>query len=203
MAEITYELTVNQQAEIINKIARDVDEIAEKVNKKIVKYAYDKANEICKSAVDSFYGDYTPNLYKKRIGSLYTAYDIRIINGSQLKFSLGDEFMKGKHRVSNKYIYDTMFKEGWHGGAHKGKNHPNPGDHYWRTPPSARMMYVEEYDEMVYVKPWTFWFPVPAAKSASPYDEIKENWNEFVDGEGKQKLLQVLSDVLDDYFEGV
>ena len=200
MAEITYELTEQQQNIILNRIVRNADKIAEEVNQKLVKYVYNKANEICKSAVDSFYSDYEPKLYKKRKGSLYTAYDIRIINGSQLKFTLGDEFMKGKHRVSNTYIYDTMFKEGWHGGAHKGNGHPNPGDHYWRTPPSPRMMYIEEYDEMAYVRPWTFWYHRPANRSVSPYDEIKKNWEDFVEGEGKEKLRKTLDNVLDDYF---
>lgn len=202
MAELTCGLTIKQYDLFLQKIAQNADEIAEEVNRRTVKDAYNKAQSICKSAVDSFYNEYTPHLYNRK-KSLYDAYDIGIRNGSQLVFTLGHELMNASHRVSSEYIYDTMFKEGWHGGADKGDGHPSPGKHYWRTPPTARMMYVEKYDETYYVRPWAFWFNRPAPRGTAPYETIKRRWNMFIDGEYKQKQIKVLREIIRKYIQEV
>lgn len=38
-----------------------------------------------------------------------------------------------RHRVGNDYIYEYIFKQGYHGGAIDGPEHPAPGTPYWRT----------------------------------------------------------------------
>jgi len=54
---------------------------------------------------------------------------------------MGPEFMKYPHRIGNvlgdpekgkEYIYKNSFVEGYHGGAVDGKNHPNPGEPWWK-----------------------------------------------------------------------
>lgn len=172
--------------------------IADSINRQIAPILYKKAKSICMEAVDAYYASYSPHLYN-RTESLYDAYDIGIRNGTELVFLVGADLMSGSHRVSNEYIYNTMFEEGWHGGAKSGDGHPNPGTPYWRTPSSPRNMYFEEIDEVLYVHSWALWYKSPAPKSESPFDTIVSQWNGYLDGEFAGIKADIIEAVLREY----
>ena len=71
-------------------------------------------------------------VYKRKY-DIRNVFNLDVTRDGEFIFELGHEFMQKKHRVSNEYIYDKMFVEGWHGGAHDGPGHPDPGKNYWRT----------------------------------------------------------------------
>lgn len=71
--------------------------------------------KIIKSAIEKYYS--VPKRYYKRTKSLFKVYKM-----DDYGFEFSPEFMPDVHRVSNEYIYDKMFIEGYHGGATKGPN---------------------------------------------------------------------------------
>ena len=72
-----------------------------------------------------FYNEYRPQYYD-RLGTLYDVFKLNHSkNYINLSFDSGE--LSG-HRVSNEYIYNTVFLQGYHGGAWRGIDKP-----YYRT----------------------------------------------------------------------
>ena len=65
---------------------------------------------IIKDAIQQYYS--VPKKFYKRTGSLFTVYKM-----DDYGFDFDPSHMKGEHRVGNKYIYEMMFEQGYHGGA--------------------------------------------------------------------------------------
>lgn len=129
-----------------------------------------KVKEIFDEWVNNYYDSYSPKYYTRTNG-LKDAY-ICELYGDTLEFRSNASLLNGSHRVSNEYIYDHMFFEGWHGGAISGLNHPAPGELYWRTP----------------YKEYTRWGSI-AASSAAPGPHIQsEIRNYFNGGEWHKKV---------------
>lgn len=88
--------------------------------------------------------------------------------------------MSGGHRVGNDYIYNVMFKKGYHGGA------PHNGGYYWRFPSPQTAAELG-------VPPFAVWYPWgPAPQSGAPWDQIQAEWMTYINGEGKQLLLNAI-----------
>lgn len=117
--------------------------------------------DICRTSIDMYYDAYTPNTYDRN-ESLYKAYKIKIQRDT-LIIRFSSDFIPKVHRVDKvdpDYIYNMMFKEGWHGGALRydlGVSTP-----YWRTPAPG---FYEWGDR--------------AVKSKAPYDIIKERFHNY------------------------
>lgn len=176
-------------------LERHMDDILREFNKKASWEKYKKAEEICKKEIDRFYSEYTPRSGEKkkpykRQRDLYNVYNLDIEHDGTFVFELGDEFMKKHHRVENVYIYETMFQGGWHGGADDGPKHPNPGKPYWRVRPFEK---IGDGDSSSY------WWTKQAPKSSSPYDAIKQKWNIYINGKGKEMELQIWRNTLEKY----
>lgn len=171
----------------------DINKIVKDVNAQSAKFLYYKIKEICNEAISRYYNAYAPRMYKRK-ESLYDAVDYGIRNNTQFHAEYGADLISARHRVSNEYIFNVMFMEGWHGGAKNGHGHPSPRTPYWKYPPTARNIYLEEYDKIIYVAPWTIWYPSPAVKSEAPFNMIMDAWNEYIFGdflsERKKVLLQ-------------
>lgn len=177
-------------------LLKHIDDFVHEAMMKIAWQKYKKAEEICKNEIDRFYREYSPDKDKKvrlRNGYAYkmvykrkydlkNVYNLDVTKNGDFIFELGSEFMKKKHRVDNEYIYEKMFEEGWHGGAHDGPGHPNPGKNYWRTPSVD--------DEEHGIKAYSYWWDKPAAKSTSPYENIINKWNSYMNGQGKKMELE-------------
>lgn len=97
------------------------------------------------SAVNSFYEDYIPEYYHRN-RSLYNIFEADSLiseDSVSILLSLDDSNMTHDRRGNS--LYDTVFVEGWHGGAKSGDvthmggktystPHPKPGVPFWRTP---------------------------------------------------------------------
>lgn len=192
-ATIKAEIKVNTETPKI-----DIKKITSEYNKRIAKILYYKIKKISNEAIAHYYNAYTPRMYKRK-ESLYDAVDYGIRNGEDFYWEYGADLINVRHRASNEYIFDVMFMEGWHGGAKNGPGHPSPGTPYWKYPPTARNMYLEEYDEIVYVTPWTFWYPSPAVKSEAPFNMIMNAWHSYINGDFVGEKINILLELLDKY----
>ena len=174
MAEIV--ITVDKNEIIRNELIKKATEIYNNAMGAAMPKIISKADLIVKTAIDAYYDSYSPFVYQ-RTESLYSVFRIqRTKNGFNLLFS---EKKLGGHRVDGKYIYDVMFKKGYHGGA------PYNGDYYWRWP-SPGSIHEQGYLSIPYV----MWYPYgPAIQTESPWERIQSEWNEYANGEGKQLLL--------------
>lgn len=161
-------------------LLKHIDEFVNEAMMKIAWKKYRKAEKICKKEIDRFYNEYSPMVYRRKY-DLRNVYNLDVTKDGEFIFEFGHEFMQKQHRVSNEYIYDEMFKEGWHGGANKGPGHPDPGKNYWRTP----SVNDDEYG----IKAYSYWWSIPAAKSSSPYNNIINKWNLYMRSEGKKMEL--------------
>ena len=164
-------------------LLKHVDEFVNEAMMKIAWKKYRKAEEICKREIDRFYNEYSPTLVYKRKYDLKNVYNLDVTRDGEFIFELGSEFMKKKHRVSNDYIYEKMFVEGWHGGADDGPGHPDPGKNYWRTP--------SVNDDEHGIAAYSYWWSKPAARSISPYENIINRWNLYMSNQGKKMELEI------------
>lgn len=191
-ATIVTKIEIGRNIEKLN-VKRLVDE----VNKKTARLLYYKIKEICNEAITHYYNSYSPRMYRRK-ESLFDAVDYGIRN-EQFHAEYGADLINARHRISNEYIFDVMFMEGWHGGAKNGTGHPSPGTPYWKYPPTARNMYLEEYDKIVYVNKWALWYPTPAVQSTAPFEMIMSKWNTYIMDEflieRKKFLLQCLKNI--------
>ncbi len=110
-------------------------------------YQKEEITKIFNRAVEEFYNAYTPTTYDRQNG-LYDLLDIKtndrgmvIANGPNYD-ELYNPDRLDSHRSSADNLYQTVFQEGWHGGAKTiddGKTdiwgrHPSPGVAYYRKP---------------------------------------------------------------------
>lgn len=139
---------------------------------------------ICRTSIDAYYEAFTPNFYK-RTESLYKAYRVKI-DRNDVVIKLGGEFIPDTHRVSTDYIYNMMFKEGWHGGA------PRPdfddGNLYWRSP-------AKKNDGM---PPFTFWGQI-APRTEAPFVMIEKRVNNYAERNIEHILINSFQTTLNKY----
>ena len=87
------------------------------------------ALKIFRESVEAFYNSYSPSYYDRR-GSLYGMVELES-GEDYFKMDYNDDLPTDRSGGS---LYEIVFKEGWHGGAYSGPNHPNPGTPYYRAP---------------------------------------------------------------------
>lgn len=179
---------------LIKLIKKNINEIR-KLNEKYYKMGKSDLEYIARKTVDEFYEDYEPLLYD-RYGDLYNAYAIipnKLPNGMFRFDVLYDwKLMQAEHRVSNEYIYTNSFIYGWHGGARSGKNHPDPGQAWWREP-------------VPYFTQWKS----PSARSDSIKDKIVSRLERHVvllqkemQKEYEEKIVSSVKKGVDSYLKG-
>lgn len=135
---------------LFKKINKAADKTLQEAPKKIAK----EINKINRKTISYFYHAYSPRLYGRRY-SLNRAWHITSQKG-KIRIDFMSDGLSG-HRVSNDYIYDWVFKQGYHGGAIDGKNHPSPGEPYYKVHPDYVL--------------WAY----PAVRTQSPFSMIKAN----------------------------
>ena len=113
-------------SQVLSKIADDLQKnaeiIAQETVSELVEIFKEDIKDMMNDAADAFYADYDPHMYirHKRKPTLANMYRVNVDH--EIYVELGGEFSSNKHRVSNDYIYEKMFKEGWHGGSTDNKN---------------------------------------------------------------------------------
>lgn len=172
-------MTIEEFARRIKKLMADIPQpFSNYLAEAIAPEVKAKVKEIFDKWVNNYYASYSPIYYSRTYG-LRDAYVCEVY-GNLLVFESDASLLNGSHRVSNEYIYDRMFFEGWHGGADKGEGHPVPGSLYWRSP----------------FKEYTHWGAM-AASSAAPGPKIQSDVkNYFKSGEWHKKVEAVGIDLL-------
>ena len=157
---------VRSLTDIVNAVPSDISKMATKYEEKL----YEELNEIAESAVEDFYNDYDPSSYE-RFGDIYNMYKITVKAngyGLDIEVDFDPKYMK-YHKGKKEYIYETVFKEGWHGGDKAGAGHPEPGIPWYRNLGAINRV-GDDYESY---EPSGFWLR-RAARSASPYEIMKE-----------------------------
>lgn len=185
MANVSFDITVDQRARIREVLMQNAGKIYSKAIQAVVPKMIKRADLIVKTAIDEYYDSYKPWVYD-RTESLYKVMDIELTpSGFNLSFGGGNVGLAsssshlGRHRVdevNGDYIYEVMFKKGYHGGA------PYNGDYYWRWPSPGVTRETP---------PYIMWYPYgPAVQTESPWERIQFEWGEYCEGEGKKLLLK-------------
>lgn len=169
-------------------LAEHADEIVYEINEKLAIHQYNKALEITKSAIDSFYSDYNPHLYN-RTGSLYDIFDIQV-SGDDFIFAIDDDLM-GWHR-SNEAVMQLDIMQGFHGGKK------------WRTPPvPGRNVRIEGNVTAWADHSWQYWHPdtspINRNRSVPPYERILKRWNFYIENEYENYKKKLLVEVIGKY----
>lgn len=149
-------------------------------------------NEIARLCIKKFYDDYKPKFYRRKY-SLYHAYRI-LNNGGVIDIEYSHEFMLDthKHRVDKKYIFEKVFNEGWHGGAHtiSSENaklwgaHPDNKTPFWRILPPYNKEGIKPYI--------TGWHKEPAKKTIPPRHRIETEIGNYISN--KPNILKKTKD---------
>ena len=137
---------------------------ARRANSRYNEMELEMRKKIVKEAADHFYKDYPPKFYKEsRRGSLYQIFNVETtpdIDGGieAYKGEFDEDAMPYRNGNAGKDgLYQTVFHEGWHGGAASGPGHPQYGTPYWRTPypkynkwgSKAAKAEISPFDEMI------------------------------------------------------
>ena len=176
MAHTTITITVDKNASIAQALINNASKIYRNAMMSAMPKMIRQADLIVKTAIDSYYDSYEPHIYQRQ-ESLYSAFQVELTHaGFDLVFDEGN--MRGGHRISNEYIYDVMFKKGYHGGA------PHNGNYYWRYP-------SPQFASELGIPPYITWYPFgPAIQTESPWERIQAEWETYRNTEGKQLLLK-------------
>ena len=179
---------IRKEIKQLIKDALEVKDNTKKIKQEVAKEAANIAkndlNRIFIACIDKFYADYNPTFYRRE-GSLYSTYKLTS-RGGVLSHNFGAQYMpqsyEHSHRVPNQYIYDQMFLQGYHGGAHtiapekveQWGAHPDPESQtpWYRTPHPSR---GEK-------NPYSRWSSRSAAQSTPPADDIREQLQQYEDG---------------------
>lgn len=176
MSHATITITADKSASIAQAIIDNGKKIYRNAIMSVVPKMARQADLIVKTAIDSYYDSYEPRIYQRQ-ESLYSVFQVELTStGFDLVFDGGN--MRGSHRVDNEYIYDVMFKKGYHGGA------PHNGNYYWRFP-------SPQFASEMGVPPYITWYPFgPAVQTESPWERIQAEWATYSNTDGKQLLLK-------------
>ena len=178
MSDINISVTLDKGEIIKQAIIDNANKIIQNAIIKTMPKLINEVELIVKTAIDDYYDSYVPHIYK-RTESLYSIFDIEYTkNGFNIIFDEGK--MNNNHRADDDYIYDVMFKKGYHGGA------PYNGDYYWRYP-------SPQLAQELHISPFISWYPWgPAPQSESPWNRIQLEWNRYSNGDGKKLVLDAI-----------
>ena len=125
-------------------------------------------DQICRMIIDDFYADYEPGSLTgqsgyQRTGDMYNVYKISL-SDKEWRVDYNASYMEYHPAETAEIIFANSFERGWHGGAYKGENHPDPGKSYWKMPPDFHL-----------------WWPEPAPRRVpSPYVAMYKAVRQFM-----------------------
>ena len=123
----------------LNEDAEDLKRRAETAGKKAVTRYVDhdiqRNIDIMKTVADNFYQDYEPEFYNRR-ETLYDLLRVKRIDFDKYEIDFDPSIMTYRNGQGGgeDNLYNTVFRQGWHGGAPSGPQHPNSGTPMWRRP---------------------------------------------------------------------
>ena len=160
--------------DVAQSTKQSVEQASERINQDFFMFIKNEGVEpLYKGVIDSFYNDYTPTVYDRN-KSLYDMPQI-IITEDYLAIEFNENRMS-TFRDGGTGLYELVFKEGYHGGAKSGKDHPNPGVPYWRTGDL-----------------FSLWGKPAKRAPIAPYEDFVEQFQEFLDTQGAAKYKELWS----------
>ena len=178
MSTIKYSTTLtvdSGEPDVLGMFQANKDAIIASIIQQYISKTADIIEEKIKSAIKQYYGAYSPTLY----GRTYSLYGVYRFDKSPSNYSLilDESLLGGSHRVGDGYIYEKMFKEGFHGGA------PHDGGMYWRWP-SKPIGNLGRY---------SMWYPWgPAPQSEPPFSIMANDINQYVNTEGAKIIYDII-----------
>lgn len=151
-----------------------------------------KIREIYKSVITDFYRDYTPPRFYDRRGSLYNL----------IQTQHGDDYLQvgfnpSKISYRNGYagedgLYETVFRQGWHGGAMVHGSMLYPIGKYEDGKPRAydgtyKDGVYKPYEDEYYKYSWT----VANKAAISPLDDFKKRLDAYQESEYQQDYEEI------------
>lgn len=121
---------LKRAADKVEKLANSIEVAEKKTNEEMPKKLQPYFEYASRQGITEWYEAYNP-IYYGRTMSLLHVFEVQPETGL-VNINL-DSGRLGGHRVNGDYIYEHIFKDGFHGGAIGGPNHPSPGTPYWRT----------------------------------------------------------------------
>lgn len=171
-----------------NEKIQKVEAAAHRAHKRLVDQELERVQSISHVAADHFYKNYPPKFYFSghgpggRRGTLYHVLRIRRFGDTSYQIDFDPSVMTyrnggggGEHD-----LYQTVFKEGWHGGAKSGDGHPDAGTPYWRYPYPVYKM----------------WGRKAARAEESPYQEIVREYNSRTAAQVQEDLERLFHEEL-------
>ena len=167
----------------VNKASEAMPGIARDVFSKYNKIVENGLKNIAADCVDEYYS--YPTKYHRK-GDMKNTYEI-LVNDEKWEISTSEKNMKF-HGDLDKYIYDRMFVEGYHGGADKGPKHPDPGTpwlrggvfgvfSYWLRPASQ----TDSVEDMIHEQADTFIKEMYEERENAIVDKFSPYYNNLID----------------------
>ena len=126
-------------AAALREDAEDLRKRAESAGRKAVQRYVDhdiqRRKDIMNQVAENFYKDYQPKFYVRR-GTLYNLLRINRIGFDEYEVDFDPSLMTYRNGQGGgeENLYNTVFRQGWHGGASSGRLHPKNGVPMWRYP---------------------------------------------------------------------
>lgn len=158
-----------------------IQEALKETKKEFLPLCEKKIKAIYHSVIEEFYFGYNRSFYKPR-GSLYDLLECKS-DDEYVYISFNPSKITSRTGYSGENgLYQSVFREGWHGGAKFGDGAYYP----WRKPPTP-------YDGAY--KPWDdlksfIWQPAVKAP-ISPLQDFKNRFDEYQDGEFESDFRKI------------
>jgi len=164
--------------EIADQVLECMNEATQRASDRYIELVDERIQECFRDAVAAFYDNYQPKYYDRN-ESLYDILDTEL-TGESYWISFHPENMTPYRTgyTGEDGLYQTVFKEGWHGGAAYGEDHPSPGVPHWRTP------------EGIY----RYWGRRAAKAADSPFDDFKYRLQDYADGLAHEDFQRIWSE---------
>lgn len=121
--------SIDQIISALRKIKENIPEFEKQVAQQVAPIVAQEFKNIFDECIQAYYSSYSPYYYS-RTWSMADAYKIKA-DGEFILLHSDASLIDDTHRVAPEYIFDHMFfKEGYHGGANNGPDHPSPGSFY-------------------------------------------------------------------------
>ena len=133
MADIAQAIiaALRQEQEEIKKRA---EAAAKRASKRYVDYDIQRRKDIMEKVAEGFYKGYSPKYYARR-GSLYNLMRVTRLGDDEWEIDFDPSKMTYRNGSGGENgLYNTVFRNGYHGGAPSGPGHPKNGVPMWRYP---------------------------------------------------------------------
>ena len=153
-------------ADTVKKIENAVDKAKAEFFPRQVK----KVSEIYEDVIWDFYGDKSSRYYVPR-GSLYNLFDCKTDGECLIMNFKPENFPSRTGYAGEDGLYQTVFREGWHGGA------KHNGSLLYRTPYPY----------------YTYWGSPAEHASISPLEDFRQRWYHYEDTEFEADLNKTIN----------